>query len=420
MRRPSKNPSQKLSAESQRLVTLAQGVVMSGSRIEARSWENALDAQTHKLLKSHHQAGIDHALDHLFSIEPDGYDALMEAIEAGSESIFIEHDGKSYDALLIAAPILAWTRFSIASGPIAGDALTTLSAHLQAHLLADNARLAMAPMLYAIDQLPRTPADTYALTQRMAQSALKNEPVKVVTNVPETAPFLADTRYLLGAVVVPAGAPLFRWQASLDLRDRIQALEQWQAQAMPNIVRLLPGCGIDLLLPQAYYMACREADRNIRPASIRAAVHYLTHTLDVQPDALQVVVGGFGEDSGDQRIDEYRIGFLLADDTDVIYGIVWPLYGAEDAEQALQDSVEGIADALPAVAALGSKQPPSPLDEILALLNESGITRIRHHAERFPMEFCDDCGAPLYADLDTDLVHAEMPDDTPQTSTHFH
>ena len=420
MRRPSKNPSQKLTAESQRLVTLAQGVVLSGSRIEARSWENALDAQTHKLLKNHHQAGIDHALDHLFTIEPDGYDALMEAIEAGSESIVVEHDGQSFDALLIAAPILAWTRFAIASGPIASDALATLSAHLQAHLLADGARLAMAPMLYAIDQLPRTPADTYALTQRMALAALKNDPVKVVANVPETAPFLADTRYLLGVVVVPVSAALFRWQASLDLRDRIQALEQWQAQAMPNIVRLLPGCGIDLLLPQAYYMACREADRSIRPASIRAAVHYLTHTLDVLPDALQVVVGAFGEDTGEQRIDEYRIGFMLAEDTDVIYGIVWPLYGAEDAEQALQDSVDGIVDSVPAIAVLTGNQPPSPLDEIMTLLKESGITKIRQHAERFPMEFCDDCGAPLYADLDADLVHAEMPDDTPQTSTHFH
>lgn len=420
MRRSAKNLSQKLSAETQRLIMLAQAVVLSGSRVESRYWESALDAQTHKLLKSHHQANLDHALDQLFTTEPDGYDALMEAIEAGSEALIVEHDGQRFDALLIAAPILAWTRFSIASGQIAAEALSTLSAHLHAHVLAGDARLALAPMLYSIDQLPRTPADTYALTQRMAQAALKNDPIKVVANVPETAPFLADTRYLLGVVAVPAGTPLFRWQATMDLRDRSQALEQWQAQAMPTIGRLLPGCGLDLLMPQAYYMACRDADRSIRPASIRAAVHYLTHTLNVQPDDLQVVVGAFGEDSGDQRIDEYRIGFLLAQDTEVLYGIVWPLYGAEDAEQALQDSVDGIVEAVPAAASLAAGQPPSPLDEILSLLKESGIAKVHQHAERFPMEFCDDCGAPLYADLDTDLVHAEMPDDTPQVSTHFH
>jgi hypothetical protein len=415
MRRPSKNSPQKLSAESLRLVMLAQGVIQAGSRLEARAWENALDAQTHKLLKSHHQAGIDHALDHLFSIEPDGYDALMEAVEAASESVTIDHDGKQYDALLIALPILAWTRFSIASGPIGADTVDTLSAHLYAHVLADDSRLAMAPMLYAIDQLPRTPADTYALTHKLAQAALKKEVVKVVSNAPETAPFLADTRYLLAAAVVPAGSPLFRWQASLDLRDRSNALEQWQAQALPNITRLLPGCGIDLLLPQAYYMACREADRNIRPASIHAAVHYLTNTLDIEAEALQAVIGAFGEDAAEERIDEYRVGFMLADDTDVLYGIVWPLYGAEDAEQIMRGKLEGAA-----TKKATTSTPQMPVDEIVALLKESGVTRIHQHDERFPMEFCDDCGAPLYPDLEAELVHAEMPEDAPQTSTHFH
>ncbi|MES2831181.1 MAG: DUF2863 family protein [Pseudomonadota bacterium] len=417
MRRPSKNSPQKLSAESQRLVALAQGVVQSGSRLEARAWEAALDTQTGKLLKSHHQAGIDHALDHLFTIEPDGYDALMEAVEAGSESIEIEHEGARFDALLIAIPILAWTRFSIGSGPVASEPIQTLAAHLQAHVLANDAQLAMAPMLFSIDQLPRTPADTYALTQRMAQATLKKEAVKVAAHSSETAPFLADTRYLLAAVVVPAGTALFRWQATLDLQDRVHALEQWQAQATPTVVRLLPGCGIDLLLPQAYYMACREADRNIRPASIRAAVHFLTNTLEIEAEMLQAVIGAFGEDGGDERTDEYRIGFMLADDTDVLYGIVWPLYGAEDAEQALR----GALQEAPGMTVLGSPQgTPAPIDEILALLREAGVARVHQHEQRFLLEFCDDCGAPLYPDLDAELVHAEMPEDAPQAVSHFH
>ena len=396
---------------------LAQGVVQAGSRLEARAWENALDAQTHKLLKSHHQAGIDHALDHLFTLEPDGYDALMEAVEAASESVVIEHEGRRYDALLIALPILAWTRFTIPSGPIAPEALDPLATHLYAHVLAGDTRLAIAPMLYAIDQLPRTPADTYALTHKLAQSALKSEPVRVVSGAPETAPFLADTRYLLAAAVVPSGTPLFRWQASLDLRDRSHALEQWQAQALPNVVRLLPGCGIDLLLPQAYYIACREADRNIRPASIRAAVHYLTNTLEIEADALQAVIGSFGEDPTDERTDEYRVSFLLADDTDVLYGIVWPLYGAEDAEQVLRAT---LPDSGGSNVSTGPVIAQMPIDEILHLLEESGIKRVHQHEERFPLEFCDDCGAPLYPDLEAELVHAEMPEDVPQATTHFH
>ncbi len=417
MRRPSKNSPHKLSAESQRLVLLAQGVVQAGSRLEAKAWEIALDAQTNKLLKSHHQAGIDHALDHLFTIEPDGYDALMEAVEAGSESVAVEQDGVMYDALLIALPVLAWTRFSIPSGSVPSEAIATLCTHLQAHVLASNAKLLMAPTLFSIDQLPRTPADAYSLTYRLAIASLKNEVVKVTPEGSETAPFLADTRYLLCVAVVPVGSALFRWQTTLDLQDRAQALEQWQAQAKPTVMRLLPGCGIDLLLPQAYYTACREADRNIRPASIRAAVHFLTNTLEIEAGMLQAVIGAFGEEAAEERTDEYRISFLLADDTDVLYGIVWPLYGAEDAEQALRGALLETAGA---VVLGGSQDAVAPIDEILDLLKDAGITQVHHHEERFILEFCDDCGAPLYPDLEAELVHAEMPEDAPQPVSHFH
>jgi len=420
MRRSSKSSPHRLSAESQRLVALAQGVVQSGSRLEAKAWELALDTQTHKLLKSHHQAGIDHALDHLFSIEPDGYDALMEAVEAGSESVTIEHDGVQFDALLVALPILAWTRFTIPSGPIAPETLITIGVHLRAHVLATGVQLALAPMLFSIDQLPRTPADTYALTCRMAQAALDQELVKVTAQDSETAPFLADTRYVLTVAVVPKGTALFCWQASLDLKERTRALEQWKTQATPIINSLLPGCGTDLLMPQAYYMACREADRSIRPASIRAAVHFLTNTLEIEADMLQAVIGAFGEDTAEERTDEYRIGFMMADDTNVLYGIVWPLYGAEDVEQSLREALAQT----PSIPMSGTSGNPLetllPIDEIRGLLREAGIARVHQHEERFRLEFCDDCGDPLYPDLDAELVHAEMPEDAPQPVSHFH
>ncbi|HEX7649512.1 MAG TPA: DUF2863 family protein, partial [Noviherbaspirillum sp.] len=45
---------------------------------------------------------------------------------------------------------------------------------------------------------------------------------------------------------------------------------------------------------------------------------------------------------------------------------------------------------------------------------------IKRHSERFPMEFCEDCGAPLYPDSDGELVHAEMPEDVPSGTEHFH
>ena len=230
MRRPSKDSSQKLSADSQRLLTLAQAVGQAASRLEERNWERTLDTQLHKLLRTGHQDTIDAALNSLFSVDLNAYDILMDSVEAVSESdtIVVEVDGepREYDVLLVAAPILAWTRFSIASGQIPADVLNTLSAHFSAHLLADGTHMAMSSTLYSIDQLPRTHAEAYSKTHKLAQAALKGVAVKSESKTPETAPFLADTRYLIVAVVAQHNGPMFRWQmpahhaAQAEARDR--------------------------------------------------------------------------------------------------------------------------------------------------------------------------------------------------------
>ena len=417
MRRSSKE-SPKLSVESQRLVSLSQAIAQSASRVEERTWERTLDSQLQKLLKTNHQDSIDAALNVLFKGDLAVYDVLMDGVEAVSESSTMTEPGAdgadvTWQALLVAAPILAWTRFSIASGTIPGDILTTLNAHFSAHLLADGARAAVAPTLYSIDQLPRTHAETYALTHKLAQAAHKGSGnVKPAAPGPDMSQFLADTRYLLVAVVAPVGGPLFRWQEPQHHlhfeQEREAALEQWRAQAGPNIARLLPGCGVELLLPEAYYVACREADKLIRPVSIRAAVHYLTNPLGVEPNDLRAVVAGFGDEASDNQVDEYRVGFTLRQSADVVYGIVWPLYGQEDEEGT---PMEGPAH---------GARPLSPMEDIVKQLNEMGIAHVKRIAERYVAEYCDDCGAPLFADPSGELVHAEMPEDTPAGNEHFH
>jgi hypothetical protein len=420
MRRPLKDPSSKLTADSQRLISLSQALAQAGSRLEERNWEASLDVLVEKLLINDRQSALDSAFEHIFKTEPATYDTLMESVEAVSESCTVEQDSISYDALLIALPMLAWTRFSIASGPVATDTLLTLSAHLYAHVLAADTKLALAPNLFSIDQLPRTHAETFSLTRRLTQAALTGGALRPLVNPPETAPFLADTRYLLAVVAAPVGAPLFRWQASEVgdiVGEREQALAHWRAQAMPTIERMLPGCGVELLLPEAYYVACREADKQIRPASIRAAVHFLTHALGVEPSGLSAIIGGFADQLADGSIEEYRISFTLYQQRDVVYGVVWPLYTAEEVEADLSAvRLSSPIDAGIAPQADGE----NALKKIRSLLAASGVTDVKFHAEQFPMESCDDCGAPLYCDHDAELVHAEMPEDVPQTTEHFH
>ena len=415
MRRPSKD-SNKLSAESQRLVSLSQAIAQAGSRLEERTWERNLDTQLQKLLKSNHQDSIDAALNVLFKGELAVYDVLMDCVEAVSESSTMTEQGADgadvgWQVLLVAAPVLAWTRFAIPSGTIPNDILAALGAHFSAHLLAENTKVALAPTLYSIDQLPRTHAETYALTHKLAQAAHKGSTIKPAAPGPDTSQFLADTRYLIAAVVAPAGGALFRWQegqhqVNFDA-ERANALDQWRAQAGPNIARLLPGCGVELLLPEAYYVACREADKDIRPVSIRAAVHYLTNTLGVEPNDLRAVTAGFGDEANDSQIDEYRVSFTLRQSPDVVYGIVWPLYGQEDEDGTPMDGP-------------GTDLPAAPVEDIVKCLNDVGIAHVKRIGERYVAEYCDDCGAPLFADPTGELVHAEMPEDTPAGNEHFH
>ncbi|MBV8625163.1 MAG: DUF2863 family protein [Herbaspirillum sp.] len=415
MRRPAKRSSSKLSADSQHLVTFAQAIAQASSRLEERAWLKPLDALLNKLLRTGHQALIDAALDHLFKADLDAYDVLIEAVEAGSESTTVDHDGEDYDVQLLVLPVLAWTRFAIASGAIAGELQNAIAAHLHAHVLAKDARLALAPVLFSIEQLPRLHTDVFALTRQMGQSALKNGTVQLRGEQQPTAAFLADTRYVIAAVAVPTGNALFHWQESEQQShfstNKSAAFDAWKQQVTPLFARLLPGCNVELLLPQAYYFGCREADKRIRPASIRAADYFLTQTLEINSSELHASIGGFSEDINGQ-VDEYRIGFSIGGDPTVVYGTVWPLYE--------QESGDELTLMLPAGAGLADGLPTSPLQQILTVLRECGIVHIKHHAERFTMEFCDDCGAPLFPDREGELVHAEMPEDTPPPVEHFH
>jgi hypothetical protein len=411
MRRAPKKKIQKLAGDALRIANLSQAISQAGSRLEDNDWQSLLDTLIAKILEAKHQSILDAAAEHVFTNQADAYEVLIEAIESIATSGQIKDGDTSYDILLVAAPILAWSRFDIASGSIPTNLIKSLTTSWRESLLCKGVQVCILPNLFSIDQLPQDHCAVNDLLHQTAQHFLQNKAIIAPKDLPKTVPFLADSRYLLGVILAPSNAPLFQWQMTPSPFDISKAKEAalllWKQRAHADIAHLLPGCGFEFLLPEAYYSACREADILVRPISIRATVFYLCQTLNVEASELTAIVGRFGPETHPGQVDEVRVGFTLKKAPEIIYGVIWPLYQQEDEIHALVG---------PSNSTMDERE-----GEIPRLLKESGVSQVLILEDIFGLEFCEDCQAPLYADAEGDLVHPEMPDDAPpEGSVHLH
>ncbi|MDO8959694.1 MAG: DUF2863 family protein [Rhodocyclaceae bacterium] len=379
--------------DTEELIRLTTQLSLSGSRLEDEFWERRLAGLVERLLAGNDETALNAALDHLYGAGGRAYDELADMVESCAECrhYTIESAGADQDVLLFAAPVLAWSRYAIPSGPIPAEVLATLRVQLQAHVLAANVRFGLADFFFSPDQLPQSYSDTAALTEKLTKSALHGRDIKLdSTEMPETINFLSDTRYLIGVLCAPAGGPLFRWQEADG--NRTEAHKQWRGQGGEALRPLLPACALEPLLPQSFHAAVREADRASRPYSLRSAVSFLQTTLNVNAANLHAVVAPYY----DRQLEEFRIGFTVEASSDVVHGVVWPLLENEDEAAETPGQIE-------------------------AVLREAGVAEVLVLDHRFPLEYCDDCGAPLYPNPDGEPVHAELPEQEEEAAPrHLH
>ena len=370
----------RLSREAAELQRLATGLSESGGKLEDSYWESQLADAVDGLLKGGAEDDINTALDRLFEANPRAHDELADMVESRAESNRIDIQGQAFDIQLFAAPVLAWSRFSIPACTLPKSTLQALAVQLGAHVFGGDTRLALADFLFSPDQLPRSFCDTFQLTRQLGEAALAGGHLGIDTSaMPETNRFLSDVRYLVGAIAVPCGKPLFRWNEADGNKE--SALKEWLKQGSPNLEPLLTGCAWQPLLPDAYHAACRNADRLSRPYSLKASVAFLQTMLGLMPADIRAVVGP----CYDRRMEEYRVSLGPTTGDEVYHGIVWPLLGAED-------------------------EATDAAGEIETVLRETGVKEVLFLDHHFPMEFCDDCGAPLFPNREGELVHAEMPE----------
>jgi hypothetical protein len=367
---------------------LATGLAQAGSRIERTHWHARLQTLVAQLLAVGDDEALNTVLSRLSEGEPIAHDALMDTIESAVESTTITTQNESRDVLLVACPLLAWSRYAIPTPVLSIKDQTALIDALKTTVLTRHADVALLGMLVGPDQIPREFTQLAQLTRKLAESLSTGKPTPLHDQArEETNRFLSDTRYLIAAVSVPRGEAIFRWQeartanSSSQLNERGEIAQVWSAQTQKIFEPLLAGCRITMLLPEAFHAACAAADRASRPHSIEACVRFLSEAIDLPPEKQRAVIGPFYA----QRLEEYRIGLGPRNDDMLYHGVVWPLLGIEDEQGDM----------------------PAEIEQVLRAL---GVTDIVSHDHRFPMEYCDDCGSPMYANADGELAHLEMPE----------
>ena len=123
----------RLSSDAGRLVSCAESLSASGSRIEDEYWEDFLARDVERLLDHGADAAIDAALAHLDATLSTGFDALIEIAETRAETAMSEIDSQVWHAVLVGAPILACSRYSVPSGPCNADAALARTTRRRAH-----------------------------------------------------------------------------------------------------------------------------------------------------------------------------------------------------------------------------------------------------------------------------------------------
>lgn len=383
MRRNRYTSRARTSATAEQIAKLARRLSESGSRIEDRLWERRLIEVINDRLARGFADEIDTALEELSRTQARAYDDLADLAESCAESAVVEIDGKRHDALLLVIPLLAWSRYKLPATQLSNAIVDAITAHLAGHLAARDTRIAVADHLLSIDQLPESFGEVYDVAQRLIDAAVHRKRMKLdAASLREPVMMLADTRYVLAAIVTAENAPLYHWQeAGVDPESKIAALTAFREQTENVFAPLMTGCRYRVLSPNAFHAALRQADRDLREFSLDAAASYLKLAYDLSASQLQATVAPF-EDKG---VEELRVGIgTLGNDDAIIEGVVWPLLGDEE-----ERSVE----------------------EVDTGLRKLGVAKVTVHAHRFPLEFCDDCGAPMFPNPAGHAVHAEPPED---------
>lgn len=367
------------------LIILASGLGRSGCAQEDRYYQARLRPLVRRLLAEGRESLLGDALDGADAANPHAYEVLSDAIE--SEAMGGE------TGLLIALPVLAWSRYEIPSRKLSPAQCRDLHALVTEGIAAEGCPVILADYLFGPDQLPVGFCGTFELAKQLQDRLARGETVLPIhdRDLPATRHYLADPRYVLAFIQArPSDHALFRWHQAGRSRESFE--DAWKNVAQPLFSTFLPNCAAEPLAPDAYFSILRRIDDLGRPFTLRACIAQLQTQYDIPPENVHAILAACYDNA---VLAEYRIALLRAGQPQILQGAVWGvLDGEEDA----------------------SDVPRRILDE----LAHAGVLSVRVLDKRFGLAECEDCGAPLFPGPDGELTHTETPDEPMPMSRHLH
>lgn len=352
----------------------------SSSRLEDESLETRLFEMCSASLNAGDDTELEAALSLLKDTRPPAYEQLLACAEDCAQSV-TDADGC---ALLMLIPIMTWSRYKNYTGVVENEVLEALAGCVQKNLCGTKSQVVIGNVMFSAENIPESLTHVRSLLNILRTSSQTVADIRsIVTKAPVSD--FADTRYLACLVKAQNTAELFR-DPDENLPERARGQMNFCLDAHALLEMTMLGCVFDVQPACAFFTAWRQSEAAMRIWSVEALVDFVnTMGHDAKSVVASVALFVPGGSSAEDAMPEIRIGICPSNDQKrVVAGIAWPVL-LEEYEQA-----EAMAH-----------------DVLLS----KAVDHIVMHPQSFPLEWCEQCGAPMYANVEGMVVHVDFGDD---------
>ena len=364
------------------LLTLAYRANDSTSDVEDAYLDGKIKALCNAALDASEESYIEAALA-LLKDEPGTiYDDFLSLAEGCAES-YTDKDGIH---LLILLPILAWSRYVIVCGKMPDAVALKVASLYRLYFAGPESRVTVGNTLICPEHIPERLLEVRQLLKTLSSAKEKTALVDTSYLLTESpVPDFSDTRYIALSVTAPDASCLFV-DSLIDHIELSHRFMEFSLKVREALRSFTTGSVIDVQYPAAFFAAWRQTALAMRVFALKALVQYVC-VGSLTPDALIATTAVFslGEENGQGPQPEIRIGISLKSKPNaVVAGVVWPCEVPE------LESTQDFAG---------------------QILFSQGVKSIVSHDVRFPLEWSEHCGTPLYANPEGFVTHIENPDE---------